>query len=151
MNQEGTQIAICGRLEKDDTIKRSIVRSDCLLKGETAEIQISRSRSWVLVQGRGLGISIYRLLLCLSPQLVLHITCIVIQSLLLDSLSDLSLTSFLSQGHPPRRLLWTCHLTQASPVSCLCAITPESDRTSMCPRTTLECALLERSVIMQPA
>ena len=86
----------------------------------------------------------------LTPQLVLCTTCIVIQSLLLDSLSDLSLTSFLSQGCPPRRLLQTCHLTQVSSTSCLCVIVPESDRTSMCLCTTLECALLERSLIMQP-
>ena len=44
------------------------------------------------------------------PQLVLHFTCSVIQSLLLDSLCDLSLTSFLSQGRPPRRPLGTLHV-----------------------------------------
>ena len=28
----------CNRLEYDDTIRRSIVRSDCLLKGETSDM-----------------------------------------------------------------------------------------------------------------
>ena len=60
-----------------------------------------------------------------SPQLVLHFTCSVVQSLLLDSLCDLSLTSFLSQGCPPRRSLWTCCLTQVSLTSHLRTITPE--------------------------
>ena len=40
-NLEGTQVAINGRLERDNTIKRSIIRSDCLHKGETSEIWIS--------------------------------------------------------------------------------------------------------------
>ena len=31
-------LAISGRVENDDTIKRSIVRSDCPLKGEISEI-----------------------------------------------------------------------------------------------------------------
>ena len=50
MNQKGTQVAISGKVENDDTIKRSIVEVIVHQKGKHWRYRLTDLDLWVLVQ-----------------------------------------------------------------------------------------------------